>query len=302
MVDSKRKKKGKKCFVVSPIGKKKTVVRKRANAVLKEIITPALNMARIAYKVKRIDRIGGAGDITEGIIDLLRTADLVVADLTDLNPNVMYEMGIRQAWHLPLIPIIDAAQFDCLPFDVQVLSTVPYSIETEKGKKEAIVGIRKQLRSILCQEQKDTVFANAMSLVSKDFFMNSVYSSFLDALTDADHAIFDFKRELPCTLKLQDKKTTEGLTKSLRIVVNRLSDKLYVFQQIARGRPGDYTDDHLLSLISDASIIITKTDNIDSLVMSKKPTSDKIVEASRLLDTMINVIDKVAKKIKTKLN
>lgn len=295
-------KKRKKCFVVSAIGNPKSGIRERADAVFNEIIEAALNLSNLIYKVERIDKRGEAGDITEGIIDLLRTADLVIVDLTDLNPNVLYEMGIRQAWNLPLIPIITADQLGNLPFDVKVLNTVPYSLRTQKEKKDAIVKIRKQLRSILLQEQRDTVFSKAISLVGKRFSMNSVYESFSDALTDTDHAIFDFKHELPGTLNLNDQKTLENFASSIRRVFDRLSDKLHVFGQIARGRPGDYTDEATLFLIEETRKVLPKADNIDKLLMRNISVSDKINKVNNLLDDSMRTIGKIAEKIKTKLN
>ena len=52
-------------------------------------------------------------------------ADLVVADLTDHNPNVFYELAIRHALQLPLVQLIDSAQD--LPFDIKAMRTVPSS-------------------------------------------------------------------------------------------------------------------------------------------------------------------------------
>lgn len=300
MRTDKKKLKKKTCFVISAIGKPRSVTRKRADTVLKEIIKASLEMPYISYKVQRIDKQGGAGDITEGIIDMLRTADLVVADLTDQNPNVMCETGIRQAWNLPLIPIIAIEQLDALPFDVKVVNTVPYSLKTKNSKAEAIVGIRKQLRSILRGEQKDTIFSKAISQVGKSFSMDSVYDSFGDALTDSDHVIFDFKHEAGRTLDLGDSKTLENFAASLRHIFDRLSDKLYVFEQIARGRPGEYTDTYMLLLVERARKVLEIADKIDSLLMSKKPIAFKKMKVDKLLNSAIQTIDRVAKKIANK--
>ncbi len=42
----------------------------------------------------RADRINVPGPITGQIVQLLIVADLVIADISGLNPNVMYELGI----------------------------------------------------------------------------------------------------------------------------------------------------------------------------------------------------------------
>ena len=44
-------------------------------------------------------------------------ADLVVADFTDLNPNALYELGIRHSTLKPVIHIAKAGT--ALPFDTE---------------------------------------------------------------------------------------------------------------------------------------------------------------------------------------
>ena len=141
-------KKRKTAFVASVIGKDNSDEWKHSNKVLKSIIRPALKFGNISYKANRIDNTGGAGSITEQIFESLLKADLVIIDLTHLNANVMYEMGVRQAWHLPLIPIIHAPEFDNLPFDIKDMRTIPYEINQEQSINKTIVEIRKQIRSI----------------------------------------------------------------------------------------------------------------------------------------------------------
>ncbi|WP_310526584.1 hypothetical protein, partial [Nocardioides sp.] len=43
----------------------------------------------------RADKISEAGDIPEQIFTYLRDADIVIADVTGGNANVMYELGLR---------------------------------------------------------------------------------------------------------------------------------------------------------------------------------------------------------------
>jgi hypothetical protein len=75
--------KKKKCFVISPIGKEGSEERKWVDEVLKLIIEPAAE----DYEIIRSDKISKPGMITTQIIQLLAEADLVVADLSGLNPE-----------------------------------------------------------------------------------------------------------------------------------------------------------------------------------------------------------------------
>jgi hypothetical protein len=67
--------------------------------VLKSVITPAANEAGFAVETAQQY---GSDVIQSTIINQLLTADLVVADLTDHNPNVLFELGIRLAKELPV--------------------------------------------------------------------------------------------------------------------------------------------------------------------------------------------------------
>src|SRR5215471_9200941 len=61
--------------------------------VYKDLIAPALVKADcIPF---RADQEPGAGDIRTDMFFELVTADVIVADISILNPNVFYELGVR---------------------------------------------------------------------------------------------------------------------------------------------------------------------------------------------------------------
>ncbi len=64
------------------------------------------------------------GDILTAIIENLITSPIVIADLTDRNPNVYWELGIRQSFKHGTITIAEAGTK--LPFDVFSKATLFY--------------------------------------------------------------------------------------------------------------------------------------------------------------------------------
>jgi hypothetical protein len=74
------------CFVISPIGEEASPERSKADQLLKFIIQPVL--IEQGYRVERADTIDEPGTITAQIIEYLVEAPIVVADMTDSNPNV----------------------------------------------------------------------------------------------------------------------------------------------------------------------------------------------------------------------
>lgn len=125
----------KECFIVCPIGEEGTSQRKRSDQLLKYVITPVCEQK--GYKIKRSDLIPGVDKINQTIIDCLVNADLVIADLSDHNPNAFFELGYRTALNKPLIHVIEEGQ--SIPFDVGNIRTIFYDLtdldKTEKTKE-----------------------------------------------------------------------------------------------------------------------------------------------------------------------
>lgn len=117
------------CFVIGPIGSSFAPLESKARQtyedaleVLEQVIIPACSTVNLTPI--RADSISATGDITEQILRHLRDDDVVIADLTGANPNVMYELGLRHTVDKLTVQI---GEFDSLPFDVQGLRTIQFS-------------------------------------------------------------------------------------------------------------------------------------------------------------------------------
>ena len=123
------------CFIVTAIGESGTPTRERADNVYKYLIAPVCEV--LGYRPVRVDHVNAVDNINETVINYLKTAPMVVADMTEHNPNAFYELGFRQALELPLVPIIQVG--NKLPFDVISQRTVFYNLSVgkiEQSKRE----------------------------------------------------------------------------------------------------------------------------------------------------------------------
>lgn len=124
------------CFVIGPIGAEGTEVRRRSDTMLRHVITPAAQEQ--GYSVVRADQIVVAGVITSQILKHVLEAPLAIADLSGLNPNVMYELGVRHAAKRPVIQVMAKGQ--PLPFDVANVRTLMIDLfdldSVERGRRE----------------------------------------------------------------------------------------------------------------------------------------------------------------------
>jgi hypothetical protein len=131
------------CFVMAPIGAPRSSVRRISDQVLRHLIEPA--SLPLGYEPIRADKIHAAGDITAQVLRLISTAPLAVADLSGLNPNVMYELAVRHATGKPIAQI--AATGTKLPFDVGMLRTIFFDVRDPDNLSRARGELQEQLSS-----------------------------------------------------------------------------------------------------------------------------------------------------------
>jgi hypothetical protein len=77
-----------------------------------------------ALRWQRADDIAEPGRITDQIIEALIAADLVVADVTGSNPNVLFELGYADAMRKPIVCLNQ--DVTASPFDIRDWRQVPY--------------------------------------------------------------------------------------------------------------------------------------------------------------------------------
>lgn len=131
------------CFVICPIGKTDSDTRKRSDLTFNFIIKPVVE--NFGYSPIRADHINESGMITHQIIDYLIKSPLVIADLTDSNPNVFYELAFRHIVEMPYIQMIKSDQK--VPFDVSGMRTIPFDIDLEQADR-AKKDLEKAIKSI----------------------------------------------------------------------------------------------------------------------------------------------------------
>ena len=130
------------CFIISEMGESGTPTRERADKVYKYLIAPVCE--DLGYKPIRVDHVNAVDNINETIINYLKTAHMVVADMTEHNPNAFYELGFRQALELPLVPIIESG--GKLPFDVITTRTTFYDTDVSRIE-ESKVDLKSKMQS-----------------------------------------------------------------------------------------------------------------------------------------------------------
>ncbi len=148
------------CFVIAPIGEEGTDTRTRSDQVLRHIIEPVAK--ECGYTAIRADSIPHPGIISLQIIEHLVSDELVIADLTDRNPNVFYELAIRHAFRKPSIHIIDINQD--IPFDLNSMRTIKFDYHDLDSAANCRDNIASEIRAIESSGRIENPISVAMDL------------------------------------------------------------------------------------------------------------------------------------------
>lgn len=128
--------------------------------IYNDLIVPALELA--GYEVRRADSTLDQENILKSIIRNISQADLIVAELTSLNSNVMYELGIAHALGRPTVML--AQSIDEIPFDLQSYRIIVYSTRYDEAKK-----LKDQLEEVASKHCEGKIsFGNPVSDFASD--------------------------------------------------------------------------------------------------------------------------------------
>ncbi|SCX98534.1 hypothetical protein SAMN05216488_0221 [Microbacterium sp. LKL04] len=113
--------------------------------VYTELIAAPLQEA--GFEVSRADSLLNQRNILADVVAGIARADLVIADVTGLNPNVMYELGLAHA--LGKRTVMITREIGSLPFDLRPYRANEYSVNFARARALAdlLRGIGEAVRS-----------------------------------------------------------------------------------------------------------------------------------------------------------
>lgn len=132
----------KNCFVIMPIADCDGYEKGHFAHVYDDIIKPAID--KTEFTAIRADEVKETNFIHLDILKKLIDAPIAVCDLSTRNPNVLFELGIRQAFDKPVVLIQEKGTPKI--FDIAPLRYLEYSkemkyhevLESQKSLQEAI--------------------------------------------------------------------------------------------------------------------------------------------------------------------
>lgn len=113
----------KRCFVMMPFSDQGDYPKGHFTKVYEQIFMPAIKKA--GYTPYRVDENTISDSIIDKIFEGVQNCEMALCDLSNRNPNVLYELGLRQAYNKPVVLVKDEKTPNI--FDVSIISTVPYN-------------------------------------------------------------------------------------------------------------------------------------------------------------------------------
>jgi O-acetyl-ADP-ribose deacetylase (regulator of RNase III) len=153
---------GKKCFVIMPFGKKKDIDGYEVDFdyVYHELIYKAVK--ELGVECERCDEIIGTGSIHKKMFRGIFDADVSVVDITSLNPNVFYELGVRHALHKHVTLVIRRNSNLPIPFNITGLNILGYDLDSDEQLESSRRKIRDFIRNGLDAQAVDSIVHDAL--------------------------------------------------------------------------------------------------------------------------------------------
>jgi O-acetyl-ADP-ribose deacetylase (regulator of RNase III) len=146
-----------------PFGVKTDIAGKKVkfDDIYERLISKAVEAADL--EPVRCDRLDEGGFIHRKMIEYIWTADVAVVDISLLNANVFYELGIRHALH-KFVTVLVRRKGTNLPFNIANLNVIEYDETNQASIRQAKAKIVKFIKSGLQTRKTDSLVHEVLNL------------------------------------------------------------------------------------------------------------------------------------------
>lgn len=136
----------KSCYVSIPFGRKADPVTGRMadyDLIYTRVIRPAVEASGL--NCVRADELELGTFVMKSVFSAILSSDIMIADVSFANPNVMYELGLRHGLRRGVTLLI-MSRDSRLPYNISDVRVIPYVLNREGGiDPEAAIAFQKTL-------------------------------------------------------------------------------------------------------------------------------------------------------------
>ena len=179
------------CFVIMPFGKKDVGGGKMVDfdPLYADIFVPAIAAVSLPeggkLEPRRTDQDFFAGDIKQEMFQYLEYSRFAMADISGLNFNVAYELGVRHRAREAGTAIFRQTQF-APPFDISSIKAFPYEYTPAEEAAKARALIARVLTESLVRNRLDSPVRLALSAQRKSGQIDGLLKQAEDAIRKPD--------------------------------------------------------------------------------------------------------------------
>ena len=184
------------CFVIMPFGRKPVGDEQvDFDAIYDDIFKPAIEAVDLPppelgkLRAARTDKDFFGGSIDQEMFQYLNDSRIALADITGLNANVMYEVGVRHAVRQSGTVVLRQGDAT-IPFDINHIKAFPYAYRPKDSADEARQLITRVLRESLEQNRLDSPVQIALRAQKQEPQRAEVQ----EHLREAENLLRDFNR------------------------------------------------------------------------------------------------------------
>ena len=183
------------CFVIMPFGKKKVADREvDFDFIYHQIFEPAIATVDLPVdegggklEPRRTDQDYFTADISQDMFEYIEYSRFALADISGLNANVFYELGVRHRAHESGTAIF-RQESGPPPFDIAQIKAFPYEYHPEDRVAESIALISKVLTESLKYNRLDSPPMRALR-AQREQESKPQYANIEPLLLEADNAL-----------------------------------------------------------------------------------------------------------------
>jgi tetratricopeptide (TPR) repeat protein len=180
------------CFVIMPFGKKPVAGREvDFDFIYTNVFKPAIEQVDLPeggkLQPRRTDQDFFSADIDQEMFQYIEYSRFTVADISGLNANVFYELGVRHHAHESGTAIF-RQESGPPPFDIGHIKAFPYEYQPEAKITESIALIKQVLMESLVRNRLDSPPMKALR-AQREAEKNPKLADIEPLLVEADNAI-----------------------------------------------------------------------------------------------------------------